>query len=145
MNQCDLWCNSISIFEDIDAFYPVKENVLQILSWKVTGITVKNQNLCDFLDFWYVCEELYTNWNIFVVILKATNKISIMKEKAATFKKWRSWYLVSSPHGKEMGKQWKQRQTLFPSAPKLLQMVTAATKLKDFCIACSLEEKLWQN
>ena len=30
-----------------------------------------------------------------------------------------------------MGKQWKQCQTLFFWAPKLLQMVTAAMKLKD--------------
>ena len=34
-------------------------------------------------------------------------------------------------------KQWKQWQTLFFWAPKSLQMVTAATKLKD---TCSLEE-----
>ena len=40
-----------------------------------------------------------------------------------------------------MGKQWKQCQTLFFGAPKSLQMVTAAMKLKD---AYSLEEKLWQ-
>ena len=33
----------------------------------------------------------------------------------------------------------KQRQTLFWGAPKSLQMVTAAMKLKD---ACSSEEKL---
>ena len=39
-----------------------------------------------------------------------------------------------------MGKQWKQWQTLFSWAPKSLQMVTAAMKLKDIC---SLEEKLW--
>ena len=37
-------------------------------------------------------------------------------------------------------KQWKQWQTLFSWAPKSLQMVIAAMKLKD---ACSLEEKLW--
>ena len=37
------------------------------------------------------------------------------------------------------GKQWKQGQILFWGAPKPLQMVTAAMKLKD---ACSLEEKL---
>ena len=30
-----------------------------------------------------------------------------------------------------MGKQWKQYQTLFWGAPKSLQMVTAAMKLKD--------------
>ena len=38
-----------------------------------------------------------------------------------------------------MGKQWKQCQTLFFWAPKSLQMVTAAMKLKD---AYSLEENL---
>ena len=37
------------------------------------------------------------------------------------------------------GKQWKQCQTLFLWAPKSLQMVTAAMKLKD---AYSLEGKL---
>ena len=39
------------------------------------------------------------------------------------------------------GKRWKQCQTFF-GAPKSLQMVTAAIKLKD---TCSLEEKLWQT
>ena len=39
----------------------------------------------------------------------------------------------------EMGKQWKQCQTLFFGAPKSLQMVNAAMKLKD---AYSLEGKL---
>ena len=39
-----------------------------------------------------------------------------------------------------MGKQWKQCLTLFFGAPKSLQMVTAAMKLKD---VCSLEEKQW--
>ena len=41
-----------------------------------------------------------------------------------------------------MGKQWKQWLTLFSWAPKLLQMVTTAMKLKD---ACSLEEELWTS
>ena len=39
--------------------------------------------------------------------------------------------LVPSLHGKQMGKQWKQCQTLFFLAPKSLQMVIAAVKLKD--------------
>ena len=39
----------------------------------------------------------------------------------------------------QMGKQGKQRQTLFWGAPKSLQMVTTAMKLKE---SCSLEEKL---
>ena len=37
------------------------------------------------------------------------------------------------------GEQWKQCQILFWGAPKSLQMVTVAMKLKD---TCSLEEKL---
>ena len=41
-----------------------------------------------------------------------------------------------------MRKQWKYWQTLFSEAPKSLQMVTAAMKLKD---TCSLEEWLWQR
>ena len=40
-----------------------------------------------------------------------------------------------------MEKQWKLWETLYFWAPKSLQMVTAAMKLKD---VCSLEEKLWQ-
>ena len=54
-------------------------------------------------------------------------------------KKWRSWPLVPSLHGKYVGKRWKQWQTLYPQIPKSLQMVTAAMKLKD---AYSLEGKL---
>ena len=50
--------------------------------------------------------------------------------------KTRSWHPVPSLHGKQMGKQW---QSLFWGAPKSLQMVTAAMKLKD---AYSLEGKL---
>jgi len=47
----------------------------------------------------------------------------------------------TSLHGKKLGKQWKEWQTLFSWAPKSLQMVTAAMELKD---ACSLEGKLCQ-
>ena len=40
--------------------------------------------------------------------------------------------MASSPiTSREMGKQWKQCQTLFFWAPKSLQMVTTAMKLKD--------------
>ena len=65
---------------------------------------------------------------------------------------WKSWlqaqhsenedHGIWSHHfmGYSWGKQWKQCQTLFWGAPKSLQMVTAAMKLKD---AYSLEGKLW--
>ena len=78
---------------------------------------------------------------------KGTKKASWWKWKRrvkklalnSTFKKLRS-HEFPSLHGKYMGKQWKQWEALFSWAPKSLQMVTAAMKLKD---ACSLEEKLW--
>ena len=58
-------------------------------------------------------------------------KLKIQKTKIMASGPITSW---------EMGKQWKQWQTLFWGAPKSLQMVIAATKLKD---AYSLEGKLW--
>ena len=65
---------------------------------------------------------------------KAGLKLNIQKTKIMTFGPITSSQIV--------GKQWKQWQTLFSWAPKSLQMVTAAMKLKD---ACSLEEKLQQT
>ena len=58
---------------------------------------------------------------------------------SSRFRKRRSWHLVPSLHVKLMGNQWKQWLTLFWGAPKSLQMVTEAMKLKD---AYSLEGKL---
>ena len=48
--------------------------------------------------------------------------------------------LVSSLHGKQIRKQWKQWQVLFWRAPKSLQTVIAAVKLEDTYF---LEGKLW--
>ena len=61
---------------------------------------------------------------------KAGLKLSIQKTK--------SWHLVLSLHGKYKSKQWKQWLTLFSWAPKSLQMVIAAMKLKG---TCSFEDK----
>ena len=43
-----------------------------------------------------------------------------------------------------MGKQWKQCQTLFFGAPKSLQLVTSAMKLKDTC-SLNLKDQPWQH
>ena len=59
-------------------------------------------------------------------------KLNIQKTKIMASSPVTSWEIE--------GKQWKQCQTLFFWAPKSLQMVTAAMKLKD---AYSLEGKLW--
>ena len=58
-------------------------------------------------------------------------KLNIQKTKIMASNPITSWDID--------GEQWKQCQTLFLGAPKLLQMVTAATKLKD---AYSSEGKL---
>ena len=62
-----------------------------------------------------------------MVSLEESEKLA----ESSTFRKLRSWHLVPSLHGKQMGKQWKQCQTLFLGAPKSLQVVIAAMKLKD--------------
>ena len=69
-------------------------------------------------------------------------KVKVESEKVGlklNIQKTKIMASVPSLHGKSMGKQQKQRQTLFWGAPKSLQMVTAAMKLKD---AYSLEGKL---
>ena len=62
---------------------------------------------------------------------KVGSKLNIQKTKIMASGPIASWEID--------GKQWKQWQTLFFWAPKSLQMVIAAMKLKD---AYSLEGKL---
>ena len=59
-------------------------------------------------------------------------KLNIQKTKIMASGPITSWQID--------GEQWKQCQTLLFGAPKSLQMLTAAMKLKD---AYSLEGKLW--
>ena len=59
-------------------------------------------------------------------------KLNIQKTKIMAYGPITSWQID--------GEKWKQWQILFSGAPKSLQMVTAAMKLKN---AGSLEEKLW--
>ena len=62
---------------------------------------------------------------------KAGLQLSIKKTKIMASSLITSWQI----DGETM-----RTESLFSWAPKSLQMVTVATKLKD---ACSLEEKLW--
>ena len=63
---------------------------------------------------------------------KVVLKLNIQKTKIMASGPIVSWQID--------GKHWKQWETLFWGAPKSLQTVTAAMKLKE---AYSLEEKLW--
>ena len=65
---------------------------------------------------------------------KAGLKLNIQKTKIIASSPITSWQID--------GKQWKQWQTFFSWAPKSLQVVTAAMKLKE---AGFLEEKLWKS
>ena len=65
---------------------------------------------------------------------RAGLKLNIQKTKIMASSPITSWQIE--------GEKWKEGQILLSWAPKSLQMVTAATKLKD---ACSLEGKLWQT
>ena len=61
---------------------------------------------------------------------RAGLKLNIQKMKIMASSPIMSW---------QTGKKWKQWETLFPWAPKSLQTVIAAMKLRD---TCSLEDKL---
>ena len=63
---------------------------------------------------------------------KAGLKLNIQKTKIMASSPITSWEID--------GEKWKQVADFIFLAPKSLQMVTAAMKLKD---TCSLEEKLW--
>ena len=62
-------------------------------------------------------------------------KLNIQKTKIIASSTITSWQIDG-----ETGEKWKQWETLLFGAPKSLQMMTAAMKLKD---ACSLKGKLW--
>ena len=97
---------------------------------KIAGRNINNLRYAD--DTTLMAESEEELKSLLLKVKEETEKAG----KTSTFIKLRSWHLVPSLHGKQMGKQW---MTLFFWAPKSLQMVTAAMKLKD---AYSLEGKL---
>ena len=99
---------------------------------KIAGRNINNLKYADDTTLMAESKELKSLlMNVKEESERAGLKLNIQKTKI----------MASSPiHGKQMGKQWKQWQTLFLGAPKSLQMVAVAMKLKD---TCSLEEKLW--
>ena len=103
---------------------------------KIAGRNVNNLRYAD--DTTLMAESEEELKSLLMKVKEESEKIGLK----LNIQKLRSWHSVPSLHGKEMRKQWKEWQTLFSCAPKSLQMVTAAVKLKD---TCSLEEKLWQT
>ena len=99
-------------------------------------IARKNINNLRYVDDTILMAESEEELESLLMKVKEENekvglKLNIQKTKIMASGPITSW--------ETMGKQWKQCQTLFLGAPKSLQMVIAAMKLKD---TYSLEGKL---
>ena len=99
---------------------------------KIAGRNISNLRYADDTTLMAGSEELTS---LLMKVKEESEKVGlklkIQKTKIMASGPMTSWQID--------GKQWKQQQTLFSWAPKSLQMVTEAIKLKD---SCSLEEKL---
>ena len=97
---------------------------------KIAGRNIINLRYADDTTLMAKSEELN---NLLMKMKEESEKVglklNILKTKIMASGPITSWEIDG-----------KQCQTLFFWAPKSLQMVTAAMKLKD---TCSLEEKLW--
>ena len=100
---------------------------------KIAGKNINNLRYAD--DITLMAESKEELKRLLMKVKEEGEKVGLK----LNIQKTKLMHLVPSVHGKQMGKQWKQWLILFWGAPKSLQMVTAAMKLKD---ACSLEEKL---
>ena len=102
---------------------------------KIAGRTINNIRYAD--DITLMAESREELKSLLMKVKEESEKVglklNIQKTKIMASGPITSWQI-------DMEKQWKQWQTLFPWAPKSLQMVTTAMKLKD---SYSLEEKLW--
>ena len=97
---------------------------------KIGGSNIKNLRYAEHTTLMAESEEELKS--LLMKVKEKSEKLNIQKTEIMTSSPITSWQID--------GKQWKQWETLFWGAPKLLQMVTATMKLKD---PCSLEEKLW--
>ena len=100
---------------------------------KIAGRNISNLRYAD--DTTLMAESEEELKSLLMKVKEETEKVglklNIQKTKLMASGPITSWEI--------MGKQWKQCQTSFLGAPKSLQMVIAAMKLKD---AYSLEGKL---
>ena len=100
---------------------------------KITGRNISNLRYAD--DTTLMAESEEELKSLLMKVKEESEKVdlklNIQKTKIMASGPITSWEID--------GEQWKQRQTLFFGAPKSLQVVIAAMKLKD---AYSLEGKL---
>ena len=101
--------------------------------FKIAGRSIKNLRYAD--DTTLMTESEQELKSLLMKVKEESEKVGLKLNIQKTK------IVASGPitDGKQTGKQWKQCQTLFLGAPKSLQMVITAMKLKD---TYSLEEKL---
>ena len=98
---------------------------------KIAGRNINNLRYAD--DTTLMAESEEELKSLLIKVKEESEKVGL----TLNFQKTKT--MASGLHGKQMGKQWTQWLTLFFWAPKSLQMVIAAMKLKD---VYSLEGKL---
>ena len=124
---------------DIYAEYIVQNSGLDATQTgiKISGRNISNLRYTDDTTLRAESEELTASWWRWKRrVKKAHLKFSIQKTKIMASGPITSWHI----DGETVADN--KVSTFLSWAPKSLQMVTAAMKLKD---ACSLEEKLWQT
>ena len=101
------------------------------------GIKIAGKNTNDFTyadDTTLMAESEEELKSLLMKVKEEDEKVGLKLRKLrknSDLRKLRSWHPVPSFHGKWLGNQWKQWLTLFWGAPKSLQMMIAAMKLKD--------------
>ena len=101
---------------------------------KIAGRNINNLRYAD--DTTLMAENIEELKSLLMQVKEESEKVGLK----LNIQKTKIMQQVPPLHGKYMGKQWKVWQTLFGGgAPKSLQIVTSAMKLKD---TCSLREKL---
>ena len=100
---------------------------------KIAGRNINNLRYAD--DTTLMAESKEQLKSLLMKVKEESEKVDLNFNNQKT----KIMHLVPLLHGKYIGKQWKQCQALFLRAPKSLQVVIAAMKLKD---AYSLEGKL---
>ena len=81
---------------------------------KISGRSINNLRYADDTTLMAESEEEFKS--LLMKVKEESEKVGLKLK----IHKTRSWHLVLSLHGKYMGKQWKQCQTLFWGAPKSL-------------------------
>ena len=100
---------------------------------KIAGRNINKFNYAD--DTTLMAESEEELKSLLMKVKEENEKVGLQ----LNIQKTKVMHPVPLVHGKKKGNQWKQWLTLFWGAPKSLQIVTAAMKLKD---AYSLEGKL---